>query len=259
MNSRSDIYQPSGRFRGTGISSRLLLASLILVTGGTVSTIAQPSSLQAIRGEFNDGYFDRVVERAPVEIRRARKSRDYATASEVAVLGARSLMQLEKYDEVPQLLDDAFSDAAKVKSNSRGLAAVHFCRAAFLRTRRDFQAAADFARKAFAAVPNDRKVETEYYLNIGRILYSAGYDLAAIIWLEKAEKLSEDNPRSAIQIEVLRYLSVTWWSKFDYAKALNYAKKTTDIATNSPFPFRYRLSLYDLARLLNVVGQKSKA
>ncbi|MGH9949333.1 MAG: CHAT domain-containing protein, partial [Pyrinomonadaceae bacterium] len=224
-----------------------------------VFVFGQTSPHQKIQQDFDKGHFTQVMEKAPAEIARTRIAGDFDAAARVGVLGSRSLMHLERYDTLPKLLDEALSDALKPKSAAKTVASVYFCRAALMRTRRDFREAVEFARKGLAAAPDDTQVELEYYLNIGRILYSAEYDISAIVWLEKAERLSHAFPRSALQIEVLRSLSLAWSSKFDYAKALAYAKKVTEISESTEFRYRHRLGLYDLSTLLDAAGQKTKA
>ncbi|MGH9947087.1 MAG: CHAT domain-containing protein [Pyrinomonadaceae bacterium] len=243
------------QFRPAFSTKRLLTVCLMLMTVETAFTIAQPSSLDRIERHFNNGHFTQVVDSILIEIARSRRAGDHATAANAGILASRALMQLERYDAVPKLLDEAMSDALQAE-NARSGAAVYFARAALMRTRRDFRAAADLAGKGLAAAPNDRQVELEYHLAIGRVLYSSGYDIAAIVWLEKAERMLHAFPRSALQLEVMRLLSQAWWSKFDYSKALTYAKRVTEISEKSEFRYKYRLSLYDHAMLLNATGQK---
>lgn len=195
---------------------------------------------------------------APAEIARNRKAGAFLNASEAGLLYARSLSQLERYANAGSVLDDALSDAEKSKS-PRAIAMVYLSKAALSRFQRNFPDAIGNARKGIASAASDPQVKIEYHLAIGRILYSSGYDIAAIVWLEKAEKLSSGLPISSAHLDVLGYLSFAWAAKFNYAKALEYAEKLEKTAESTVYRYRYRLALFELGQLLNSVGQERRA
>jgi len=132
-------------------------------------------------------------------------------------------------------------------------------KAGLSRFQRNFPDAIGNARKGLTSAPNDPQVKLEYHLAIGRILYSSGYDIAAIAWLEKAEKFSSALPISSEHLDVLGHLSFAWASKFNYARALEYGEKLVKTADNTDYGYRHRLALFELGNLLSSVGQERKA
>ena len=90
-------------------------------------------------------------------------------------------------------------------------------------------------------------------------MYSSGYDIATIIWLEKAEKLSQSLPMSAAHLDVLGHLGLAWAAKFNYAKAIECAEKLVRISEKTEFKYRHRLALYEFGGLLDAVGQERRA
>lgn len=242
--------------------SRSILAGLLVLTATLLTTTSvvqgQPNSLPSIRAAFNNGRFDEVAGVAPQTILRTRKTGTLAVVSEMGVFHANALMRLERYAEAETVLEEALSDAKRSKQ-SRSIAAVYLVKATLSRTRRDFQEATKFAHNALATAPADRQISLEYHLAIGRIMYSSGYDIATIIWLEKAEKLSQNLPVSAAHLDILGHLSLAWAAKFNYAKAIEYAEKLVRISKKTEFKYRHRLALYEFGGHLSSVGQERKA
>lgn len=232
------------------------LLFLLIATGWTPGQ--RPGDLGSIRSAVNNGQFEQVVTKATAEIARSRNTGSFVNASEAGVLYARSLIHLERYEEASKVLDDALSDAEKSK-NANAIARVFFVKAALSRFQRNFPDAILHARKGLASSPNDQQAKLEYHLAIGRILYSSGYDIAAIVWLEKAEKLSSSLPISSAHIDVLGHLSFTWAAKFSYAKAVEYAEKLVKTAERTEYRYRYRLALFEFGNLLSSIGQQRKA
>lgn len=231
---------------------------MLLFLFASVGIQAQSNSLSAIRISFNNGQFDEVVGLAPEAILRTRKIGTPATSSEIKVFYALALMRLERYEEAATVLDEALIDA-DLSRQPRKIAAVYLAKATHSRTQRDFQSAVKSARRALAAVPSDPQIKVEYNLAIGRIMYSSGYDVAAIIWLEKAEKLASGLPISSAHLDVLGHLGLAWASKFNYAKALEYGEKLVKISEKTEYKYRHRLALYEFGGLLSAVGQERRA
>ncbi|MBE7516099.1 MAG: hypothetical protein HS105_05755 [Chloracidobacterium sp.] len=98
-----------------------------------------------------------------------------------------------------------------------------------------------------------------YYITNGRILFSSGYDISAIVWLERAETISNNVPLSALHLEMLRFLSLAWQSKFYYGKAISYSQKLVEASQNTGFKFRHRQALYEYGNLLSAAGQEQRA
>ena len=158
----------------------------------------------------------------------ARASRKFADSAYGGLYASRALIQLERYQDAEKMLADAVIDAEKVSSDRGLLASLFFAQANLFRIRKDFLSASSRSCDALALAPKNRQVELEYYLTNGRILFSAGCDIAAIVWLEKAEQISASNRKSYLSLEILRFLSLAWESKFYYGKAISYAQKLVE-------------------------------
>lgn len=244
-------------FIGLAIASRSILTGLLLLLLAAVGIQCQSNALSPLRISFNNGQFDEVVSQAPEALLKARKTGAVATSSEINVFYALALMRLERYEEAAMILEKALVDA-EISRQPRRIAAAYLARATHFRTQRDFPSAIKSARSAIVAAPSDPQIKVEYHLAIGRIMYSSGYDVAAIIWLEKAEKLASGLPISA-HLDVLGHLSLAWASKFNYARAIEYGERLVKISEKTEFKFRHRLALYEFGGLLSAVAQERRA
>ena len=90
-------------------------------------------------------------------------------------------------------------------------------------------------------------------------MFSSGYDISAIIWLEKAEKLFEAEKESSAKLDAYRFLTLAWHSKLNYQTALKYSEKWVTTAQNSDFKYQYRQAIFDSATVLSESGQNEKA
>ena len=239
-------------------ASRVTLAGL-LASLAYASAWANSADLITMRNAFNQGHFEQVVEMSALEIVEARKAGSYSDAAEAGLMASRALIQLERYDEADAVVNETLSDAKRLSLYPEKLASVYFCKAALARNKQDFMSASTFSRDAFALAPKNRLVEIEYHLAVGRILFKAGYDVAAIVWLEKAENLSRDVAKTNLYYEILRFLSLAWSSKFYYTKALAYSEKLVAASEKSEYRFIHRLALFETANLLNAAGQEHRA
>lgn len=250
-------YFKSLRYFVSAKASRSIFTGLLLLLMAAGGIRGQSNLLPPIRNASNNGYFEEVVSTASSAILNARKSGAHAIASDAGVIQAHSLMRLERYEEAAKVLDEALADADRAK-HPRSLAAVYLAKASLSRLLRDFQSAMKFARGAMAAAP-DTQTKLEYHLAIGRIMYSSGFDIAAIVWLERAERLSANLPVSSAHLDVLGHLSFAWTSKFNYAKAIEYGEKLVATSEKTEFKYRHRLARYEFAGLLDAVGQERRA
>ncbi|MBK6589857.1 MAG: hypothetical protein IPG22_16340 [Acidobacteria bacterium] len=114
-------------------------------------------------------------------------------------------------------------------------------------------------RLANSMSTNDSASLAAYQLEVGRTLYSAGHDFAAIIWLEKAEKEALANGHISIYYDALRFLSLAWSAKFYYANALIYAEQLVAKSSMGEFEHRNRIAHLELANLLDVTGQPQRS
>ena len=242
--------------QNTGVAAIRLALIGLLTALASIYGFAATTDLRSL---FEEGSFKAVIESAPAEITNARKLGKFADAAVSGLYASKALIQLEKYDEAEQVLVQALADAERVKADKKLLASLLFAQAHLFRAKKDFRSASSRSRDAFALAPRNRMVELEYYVSNGRILFSSGYDVSAIVWLEKAEAISNTVPRSALHLEMLRFLSLAWQSKFNYGKAISYSQKLVDASQNSEFKFRYRQSLYEYGNLLSAAGQEQRA
>lgn len=229
-------------------TSRLITAGLLFIAFSALGLYGQTSA-KVLQRDFDNGDFGRVAE----------KSASGPSSPTSRLLAIRSMIHLERYDEADRMLA---AEIAKPKGNKNApeyVADLYLSRSAVARTRRDFPAALKYANAARSAAPASQRIEIEYLYSIGRILYSSGYDIAAIVWLEEAEKLSSGPPHLAIRLDIYRHLSLAWSSKFNYAKAVEYAERLISSSEKTRYTYKYRTGLYDLANILNACGQKRRA
>jgi CHAT domain-containing protein/tetratricopeptide (TPR) repeat protein len=217
------------------------------------------TSIDALQRDFDNGHFESVGKKVDFQTAGTAKGGPPVPAKGV-IIAARSLIILERYDEAENLLNRVLENAQNNKSISREtLAESYFTLASLARARRDFPSAFEFANRALSAAPTSGRIDIEYHYSIARILYSSGYDIAAIVWLEKAEKLLNGRSDAGIRFDIFRHLSLAWSSKFNYAKAIEYAERLISGAENTGYKHKYRTGLYDLANILNACGQRRKA
>lgn len=243
------------RFPSTASRS---FAGLLLLLTTVVGIKGQSNLLAPVRTAFNNGQFEEVVRIAPGRIGAARRAKALSIAADIGAFQAHALMRLERHEDAAKSLDEALTHATLSK-RARSIAVVYLAKASLSRLQRDFQLALQSTRNALAAAPADPQIKLEYHLAIGRIMYSSGYDIAAIVWLERAEKSSADLPMSSAHLDALGHLSFAWASKFNYAKAVEYGERLVALGEKTEFRYRHRLALYEFANLLNSIGQKRKA
>lgn len=232
-----------------------IVLTLVLMS---VASLCQ-NEQQRISTLYLKGYFDQVSSLAPGEITKLSKVGRIVDASKVAIPTCRTFIQYGRYDDATQLVDSLANDP-KVRSQSpETSASLLFCKASVFRAKRNYQATYEVLRQGLAGAPNDPATQAGFQLEVGRTLYAAGHDFAAIVWLEKAEKESSSNGHTAIYYETLRFLSLAWQAKFYYANALNYAEKLVEKSSSGEFEHRNRIAHLELAGLLDLTGQLQRA
>lgn len=235
--------------------SILVIFALVLMSETSLSQFGS----QSISKLYSKGYFEEVAKIAPAQISRLSESGRIDEASNLAFLTCRTYIQLGRLDEAAQIVERFISDSNLRTRSPGSVASLYLCKAAVSRSKRDFGAVFENLQLANSISANDSASLAAYHLEVGRTLYSAGHDFAAIIWLEKAEKESLANGHISIYYDALRFLSLAWTAKFYYANALTYAEKLVAKSSIGEFEHRNRIAHLELANLLDVTGQPQRA
>lgn len=217
------------------------------------------SRRETIPSLYLKGLFDQIAERGPGEITRLELSGQIGRAAEIALPTCRSYIQLGRYDDATLLVDRLAAEPALRPQAPASVAALYFCKASVLRSKRDITGSLKNLTLGFSLAPDDSGTLAGYYLEVGRTLYSAGYDFAAIIWLEKAENAALTHGHTSIYHDALRFLSSAWSAKSYYANALAYAEKLLERSSRGGFDHRNRIAHLELASLLDLTGQPRRA
>jgi CHAT domain-containing protein len=235
----------------------LLCFAFILNISAQSSDIAKQIGQAQI--EFDNGNYAKAVEIAQVGIEKARNSKSTLFISKGLDVLASSQISLQKYDLAETSLNEVLQTFPENEVNAVQRAQIYLRFAFLRRQQRKFSEAFEFSKKALALAPNDRLIQGEYFLSVGRILFASGYDISAIIWLEKAEKLFDTEKVSSNKLDTYRFLSLAWASKLNYQTALKYNDKLVASSENTQFKYKYRQVLYELATNLSATGQNQKA
>lgn len=259
----ADPLEINGIILSDLVTSRLITAGLLLflvlftpVNGQTKSNVRHYSLAESA---LNNGEFQTALEIAERGLENSRKSKSEALILKGLDLLASSQISLRKYELAEKSLNEALQILPESEANAFQKAQIYLSFAWLQRSQRKFAEAFDFCKKAMALAPDNQQIKGEYFLNIGRILFSSGYDISAIIWLEKAEQSFETEKTSPGKLDTYRFLSLAWSSKLNYQTALKYTEKWVSIAENSPFKQKYRQAFFDQGTILSVSGQSQKA
>ena len=234
--------------------------ALLLCFAFFSSAFGQSVQIKRARAEYDNGNYAKAIALAEAEVEKAAKIKNNSLASEGLDIFASSQISLGKYAEAENTLNAALQNLpASEPAASLQKAIIHIRFAWLYRQQRKFAEALDHSKKALAAAPKSPRVEAEHYFNIGRILFMSGYDISAVVWLEKAEKLLDADNNNPTKLDVYRFLSLAWSSKLNYQTALKYAEKWVASAEKTGFNSKHRQALLDLSTVLSASGQKQKA
>lgn len=235
--------------------STWIVLTLVLMS---VTSISQ-NDQQRISTLYSKGYFDQISSIGPGEITKLSKAGRIVDASKVAIPTCRTFIQHGRYDDATHLVDSLVIDPQLRSQSPEAFASLLFCKASVLRAKRNYQATYEILRQGLAGAPNDSATRAGFQLEVGRTLYAAGHDFAAIVWLEQAEKESSSNGHTAIYYDALRFLSLAWTAKFYYANAVSYAEKLVEKSSRGEFEQRNRIAHLELGGLLDLTGQQQAA
>ena len=209
--------------------------------------------------EFDNGNYAKAIELSEIAVVKARKNRSNLLILKGLDVVTSSQISLQNYNQAQISLDEALQFLSENEANTAQKAQVYLRLAWLRRSQRKFTEAFEFSRNALALAPDNRQIQGEHFLNVGRILFAAGYDVSAIIWLEKAEKILEPEKISSAKLDTYRFLSLAWASKLNYQTALKYSDKLISSAENTQFKYKYRQALFESATTLSATGQNQKA
>lgn len=232
-----------------------IVLTLVLMSASSLGQREQPR----ISILYSKGYFDQISTVGPAEITKLLNAGRLVDASKVAIPTCRTFIQQGRYDHATELVESLANDPKLRSQSPETFASLLFCKASVLRAKRNYQATYEILRQGLAGSPNDSATRAGFQLEVGRTLYAAGHDFAAIVWLEQAEKESSSNGHTAIYYDALRFLSLAWTAKFYYANALSYAEKLVERSSRGEFEQRNRIAHLELAGLLDLTGQKLDA
>ena len=237
----------------------LFLSCLAFISGVSAQSATGEKLLEQARREFYNGKYAGAIEIAAKVFEDAKRTNNKALAFQSLDITAGSQISLQKYDEAEISLNAASQLFAEHAADPVGRAHL-FLRFAWLRRSQQQTAEAlNCSKKAAALAPGSRQILAEHYLNVGRIFYKSGYDISAVIWLEKAENLLKAEKTTGAKLDVLRFLTLAWWAKLNYQKALRYAEETASEAEESKFKYKHRQALFDWSTILSEAGQKTAA
>ena len=247
-----------------GYKTKQILVYLFLLCFAFILNVsAQPSAIQSRIGVaklyFDNGNFSKSIEVAQMAVEKANKVNDGLLISEGLQIKGDAQIFLQKYDEAENSLNDALRTISESNSNVIQRASIYLSYARLCRSQRKFGESLNYLKKAITLAPDNRQILAENNLNLGRILFTSGYDVSAIIWLEKAEQLLASEKTSSAKLDVYRFLALAWWAKLNYQTALKYTGKWEAEARNTRFKRQYRQALLDSATILSESGQQTAA
>lgn len=253
----------TNRMKTTNKTKQILQFIFLLCFAFILNISAQTSDISRQIGqaqiEFDNGNYSKAIELAEKGIEKARKSKSGLLVSKGLDVIAVSQISRQKYDLAEIALNEALQNLIGNEVDAMQKAQIYFRLAWLRRSQRKYREAFEFGKKALALAPNNQQIQGEYYLNIGRILFSSGYDVSAIIWLEKAEKAFEKEKINSAKLDTYRFLALAWASKLNYQTALKYNEKLISSAQNTQFKHKYRQALFESATNLSATGQSPKA
>ncbi|MFN0141477.1 MAG: CHAT domain-containing protein [Pyrinomonadaceae bacterium] len=245
--------------QGLFSACRLMVTGLLLCLASCLPVLSQvksrPKAVDLARLELDNGNFAKAIELAETVASDAGPNQSIVSALDTMLVAQ---ITQQKYGEAANTLEN-YSKLAAGSSDYRLTARMYLHASDLYRSELKFPEALQQSKNALKAASNDPEILAAYYLSVGRILFSSGYDLSAIVWLEKAEKHFELKPVSSWQLDTYRFLSLAWSSKLNYSASLKYSEKLIAAAETSRFKYKYRQSLFEGATLLSSVGQNRKA
>ena len=196
----------------------LFLLCFAFILNVSPQTRSIEKQIEKAQAEFDNGDYSNALETAQAATEKAKQENSNLLISEGIKIIAGSQISLQKFSDAEITLNEALKMILGNENVSVQKAQIYIYFAWLWRTQRDFKRALDYSKKAVAEVPTNNQIQGEHYLNFGRILFSSGYDLSAIVWLEKAEKIFESEKTSSAKLDNYRFLHLAWASRSNYTK-----------------------------------------
>ncbi len=239
---------------------KVLLLVCITVLPGSGQTFTNSVGFREAEIAFNNGNFAKAIQLAGTYLEKARVLKKKPAILIGLETIAYSQIALKKFDEAEVTVQEALSSVSDNQVELNQKASIYFCASWLKRQRRQIPEALDYSKKALLVNPDSPQIQGEYYLSIGRILFSMGYDISAVIWLEKAESvLTREKTISFALLETYRFLMHAWISKANFNSALFYSEKLVRSVQKTKYLFKNRQALFEIGLLLSATGQKVRA
>lgn len=250
-----------GRTRPNRISrqaaGQLIVTGLLLYLASVFPASGQSKEVDLAQRALDNGDYSTAIRLAQTVADRSSHNNNLIhSALDIILL---SQIAQQRYDEAAITIEKWLKALSLYNADPNQKAHVYLRTAELLRSERKFAEALKHAKMATETAPSNKDIRAAYHLLVGRIMFSSGYDLSAIVWLEKAERLFAEKPVSSGKLDTYRILSLAWSSKLNYPAALRYSEKLISAAADSKFKHRYRQALFEAATLLSSIGQKRKA
>lgn len=245
-------------------ANRILKAGLLLCLAFFSTAFADDfgaelTEIKQAQIELDNGNYPKAIALAQTGAEKARKLENPLLISKALDVMASAEIFLEEYEKAANTLESALKILPENEpgANQKALIYIHY--AWLLRSERKYSESFDRSKIAAEIAPENRDVLAAHYLNTGRILYSLGYDVSTIVWLEKSEKLLESEKVNSVKLETYRFLSQAWLSKLNFQKALEYAEKCLSQSDKTRFKYKHRQALFDLQTIYGTSGQEKRA
>ncbi len=246
------------------IKTKQIWLLLFLLCFSIISNVSAKSDdvsglLKKAQFEYDNGKFERSIKLAKqgIELAEIQNSKSFVING-LDIIACSQISQ-NKYKDAEETLNSIVRLLPNESNHSIRLARVYIRFAWLWRSQRDFKKSMYFIRKARELSLGFPQIQGEVYLNIGRIFYTTGYDASAIIWLEKAEKVFENESQSSAKIETQRFLSLAWLSKLNFQLSIKSAEKAIRLSEKTHFKQKYRLAVFELGMVLSAAGQSTRA
>lgn len=237
----------------------LVFVCLIVITSQGQSS-SNDSDFTQSQTAFDNGNFVKAIQLAEASLNKNKILNQKTRILKSIEIIAYSQTTLGRFEEAESTIQKALQIVSESEAGPLQKSSIYFCASWLKRRQRQIPEAIAFSKQALSVNPNNSQIQGEFYLNIGRILFSQSFDVSAIIWLEKAEKLHslQKLPVPVIS-EVYRFLSHAWFNKGNLKNALFYSEKFVNSVEKTGLTYKFRQALSERGNLLSATGQKAKA